>query len=259
MARRPRRIRLTKGFDWADNFNGLALAPIGPIRSPARERGPVGIGRRRCGRDLVRSASGSRSWVGQSGPVVALFLPGLGSRCGPGADVALQRLERSRACDGRDLFRPVVRSRRSTAWSSTSHVLAGVKLVIAAAFVAYVIEFTRSWAIRTRAGPRDDRRRAHPCGRRHRRRTRCRRWRWASRHGPPLCDADAAGRGRHHGHRGRTPSRAGAETGCALATAATNARRWDSARRSARCRQDRRRRKWPRRRREFRKRSLRSR
>jgi hypothetical protein len=29
-----------------------------------------------------------------------------------------------------------------------SHVLAGVKLVIAAAFVAYIIEFTRSWAIR---------------------------------------------------------------------------------------------------------------
>ena len=29
-----------------------------------------------------------------------------------------------------------------------SHVLAGVKLVIAAAFVAYIIEFARSWAIR---------------------------------------------------------------------------------------------------------------
>ena len=29
-----------------------------------------------------------------------------------------------------------------------SHVLAGVKLVIAAAFVAYIIEFSRSWAIR---------------------------------------------------------------------------------------------------------------
>jgi hypothetical protein len=29
----------------------------------------------------------------------------------------------------------------------TSHILAGVKLVIAAAFVAYIIEFARSWAI----------------------------------------------------------------------------------------------------------------
>ena len=33
----------------------------------------------------------------------------------------------------------------------TSHVLAGIKLVIAAAFVAYLIEFARCWAIRREA------------------------------------------------------------------------------------------------------------
>ena len=33
----------------------------------------------------------------------------------------------------------------STVWCLTSHILAGVKLVIAAAFVAYLIEFARSW------------------------------------------------------------------------------------------------------------------
>ena len=61
-----------------------------------------------------------------------------------------------------------------------SHVLAGVKLVIAAAFVAYIIEFARSWAIGgSRTGKRSTsssswRSSASCC-------TRCRRWRWPSR------------------------------------------------------------------------------
>ena len=62
----------------------------------------------------------------------------------------------------------------------TSHVLAGIKLVIVAAFVAYLIEFARSWVTGRDGGSRNHRRRADPCGRRHRHLRRCRRWRSAT-------------------------------------------------------------------------------
>ncbi len=87
----------------------------------------------------------------------------------------------------------------------TSHALAGVKLVIAAAFVAYVIEFARAWA----TGREADRQTidvvlilavvgivigalpALALGEAQVIRL--------------LCNANAAGRRRDHGHRGRTP------------------------------------------------------
>ncbi len=93
-----------------------------------------------------------------------------------------------------------------------SHVLAGVKLVIAAAFVAYIIEFARSWAIRPRAGPGNGRRRPHPGGCRHPVARSAGAGAGRAVDGSPLCYADVADRGRHHGHRGGAPSHARAET-----------------------------------------------
>ena len=121
----------------------------------------------------------AQSRVVQSGPAVVLFLPGLGPRGGPGADFALQRPRGSRACDGRDLFPPTVRSQLQRP---------GGDVARSRRHQARHRGGVRRLCDRVRprlcdaagGGSRDHRRGADPGGRRHPPQ-RCRRWRSARR------------------------------------------------------------------------------